>query len=384
MDVLLDDDERAVFEQSRAFLSSACTPALVRASEAQRRHAPELWQEVVRLGWLDTCLPEAAGGLGLPPQYLTLLFAEVGRHVAPVPLLGVMVPALVLAQHGGARHAGVLEQVRKGELLLSFALQEEGGAWSADAIRMQGRVDGDAVVLSGTKMFVDGFAQSGRCLVAFRAEGAQAGLSLALVDTASAGISHEELVPLAKDSHARVRFDRVRVPLADVVGELGQAGAAIRAAMDYASLLCAAQMAGAARRMTEMAVEWANQRMAFEQPLGAFQAVQHLCSEMLIVVDGAELLCREAAWKLGQGLDAGVEISQAKSFANDKCLMAARSAQQVHGGMGFMMEFDLQLWYRRIASWSLRYGTSAEHRQRIAEGVLGRKGRVRLDRAAIV
>jgi alkylation response protein AidB-like acyl-CoA dehydrogenase len=379
MDVLLDEDERAVLEPSRAFLSSACSPSVVRASEAQQQYSPELWKELVRLGWLDTSLPESAGGLGLPVHYLALLFEELGRHIAPVPFLSVMVPALVLARYGSARHAPILQPVREGGLLLSFALQEEGGAWSADAIRMRGHVEADALVLNGTKMFVEDFASSSRCLVAFRAEGANAGLSLALVDTSSPGITHEALVPLAKDSHARVRFDDVRVPLADVVGELGQGAEPLANAMDLASLFCAAQMTGAARKATEMAVEWANQRIAFEQPLGAFQAVQHLCSEMLIVVDGAQLLFREAAWKLGQGLDAGVEISQAKSFANEKCLMACRSAQQLHGGMGFMMEFDLQLWYRRVASWSLRYGSTSEHRRRIADGLLGRSGKRRLD-----
>jgi alkylation response protein AidB-like acyl-CoA dehydrogenase len=166
------------------------------------------------------------------------------------------------------------------------------------------------------------------------------------------------------------------------VGEIGEAGRAIAEAMDLASLFTSAQLVGAARKATELAIDYAKERMAFEQPLGSFQAIQHLCADMIIGVDGAELLCREASWKLGQGMEAAVEVSQAKAFANDKCVMACRSAQQIHGGIGFIMEFDLQLWYRRVASWSLRCGTTAEHRRRVADHLLSRRGKIRLDRIA--
>ncbi len=154
--------------------------------------------------------------------------------------------------------------------------------------------------------------------------------------------------------------------------------------MQFAALFTTALMVGAARKATELAVAYAKDRWAFEQPLGSFQAVQHVCADMTIGVDGAELLCREASWKLGQGMDAGVEISQAKAFANDKCVMACRSAQQIHGGIGFIMEFDLQLRLRRVVSWSTRYGTTAEHRKRVADSLFQREGKVRLDRDAPV
>jgi alkylation response protein AidB-like acyl-CoA dehydrogenase len=128
----------------------------------------------------------------------------------------------------------------------------------------------------------------------------------------------------------------------------------------------------------EFAVEYAKQREAFGQPIGAFQAIQHLAADMLIAVDGAELLVREALWRLGEGLPASVEVSQAKAFASDKCVFVGRSAQQIHGGLGFMMECDLQLWYRRIVAFSLRCGSAREHRQRVAAALLDQPGKVRL------
>lgn len=383
MNTLLDDEEKMVRDQARAFLADASPASLARSCEADRTYSTKLWSEIVRLGWLETSLSESAGGLGLPLRYTALLFEEAGRFIAPIPLVATMVPLLVLARHGGAGHAEVLKAVRAGDQRLSFAIQEETGAWSVEALRMTGRLDGNTLVLQGTKMFVDDFAHSNHCLVAFRQEGAakgRSGLSLALVDTKAAGLTRTDLVSTAKDSHATLRFEGVRVPANAIVGELGNADALVAEAMDLASLFGAALLAGAARRATEFAVEYANQRVAFEQPVGSFQAIQHLCGDMLIGVDGAQLLYREAAWKMGEGKDASLEVSQAKAFANDKCVMACRSAQQIHGGIGFMMEYDLQLWYRRVVSWSLRYGTTPEHRRRVAANLLARKGEVRLDR----
>ena len=103
-----------------------------------------------------------------------------------------------------------------------------------------------------------------------------------------------------------------------------------------------------------------------------------MCADMTIWVDGAQLLTYEALWKMDNGLPASVEVSQAKAFCNDKCQAAVRSCQVLHGGMGFMMEFDLHLWYRRVCAWSMRLGTSFEHRSRLANALLDQPGRVRL------
>ena len=110
-----------------------------------------------------------------------------------------------------------------------------------------------------------------------------------------------------------------------------------------------------------------------------------MCADMTIWVDGAQLLTYEALWKMDNGLPSSVEVSQAKAFCNDKCQAAVRSSQVLHGGMGFMMEFDLHLWYRRVCAWSMRLGTSFEHRNRVASALLDQPGRVRLgmDLAAV-
>lgn len=377
MDVLPDEQETLIQETAREFFAAESTPALVRATETNpSRYSAQLWQRIAELGWLGISLPEAYGGQGLPLAYAGLLLEEAGRYIAPVPLHGTLVVAQVLARHGSDAQRALLRRVIDGDLILSYAVQDPLGAWSYDSPGLTGRRDGGYVVLNGSCSFVDGFRASGMCLVLYRME--EGGVAAALVDTGAPGVSAVDYVTTAKDSQARVNFSDLRVPLCDVVDESVRAEALARDLFDIATALMCSQLVGATRRDMEFAVAYAAQREAFGQPIGAFQSIQHLCADMLIAVDGAQLLTREALWRMDQGIPASVEVSQAKAFASDKCVFVARSAQQIHGGIGFMMECDLQLWYRRIVAWSLRCGTVREHRQRVAAALLDQPGKVRL------
>jgi len=382
MDVLPGEQETLIQRTVGEFLAQECTPAVVRAAEKDPSgYSKGLWEKFASLGWLGLCLPEEQRGQGLPLTYLGLLIEEIGRYVAPLPVYSTLVPALVIAKYGSPAQRELLARVATGALILSFAVQERTGHWSLDAITMSGKLKGDKVILTGSKYFVDNFRNAEKCLVAFRLHDGRTGranLATALVDTASKGISCDHLVPTAKDSESVVRFDNVHVPLTNLVGKGEQGNAIVVDLMDYASVFLVSQMQGAARRAMEFAVEYVKQREAFGQPIGAFQAIQHMAADMVNAVDGTQLLAREAIWRLSEGLPASVEISQAKSFANEKCLMVCRCAQQMHGGIGFMAEFDLNLWYRRVTSWSLRAGTTYDHRQRIASALLDVPGNVRL------
>jgi alkylation response protein AidB-like acyl-CoA dehydrogenase len=382
MNVLPNEHELGILEAAADFLKTECTPALVRQVEQDYLgYAPELWKKIAALGWLGLCLPEEHGGQGLSITFLGLLLEEVGRYIAPLPLHATMVPALVIARHGSARQRQLLSRVATGELIMSFAVTEKSGQWSTDAIELSGRREGSDIVLSGAKCFVDQFATSQKCLVTFRLDGegvGRAGLAAILVDTQAPGIRIEALRPTAKDSESIVTFDSVRVPAENIVGMPGQGAAVIDDLIDYAAVLLVPMMQGAARHAITLAMQYVNNREAFGQPIGAFQAIQHMAADMLNAADGSQLLAREAIWRLAQGLPARVEVSQAKAFANEKCLMVCRSSQQMHGGSGFIAVTDINLWYRRVVSWGLRCGTSYEHRKRVASAILDTPGNVRL------
>ena len=383
MDVLLSEEEQMLKNLAREFLETECPPSLARAMEKDELgYPPELWKKMAELGWFGLALPEQYGGQGMPLTYLAIIMEEAGRAIAPVPFHCTMAAALAIAEHGTEeQRREVLPAVSRGDTILTWALTETDPRLRPQGVRLEAREDGDDLVLSGSKMFVDSFSVADKCLVVCRtreASSENAGLTVVLVDAGSSGISYKPLVTLAKDRQCRVTFDNVRVPKANVLGEIDYGWPIAEWMLERATALLCAQMVGATRKDAEMAIEYSKNRVAFGRPIGSFQSIQHLCADMTVWVDGAQLLTYEALWKLDQGLPATVEVSQAKSFCNEKCEAAVRTSQTIHGGIGFMMEFDLHLWYRRVSAWTMRLGTSFEHRERVAKALLDQPGQVRL------
>ena len=383
MDVLLNEEEEMVKNAAREFLEGECPPSLVREMEVDDLgYPPDLWRQMAQLGWLGMSLPESLGGQGLPVTYLGIIIEEMGRAIAPVPFHSTTVAALTIAADGTPeQQQSVIPKVCSGDSVLTWALTERDPRFLAETIQTQATEQGGNFVINGTKMFVDNFGASEKCLVVCRtspASDSNQGLSLLLVDSSSAGITNIPLTTLAKDKQSQVIFENVSVPKANLIGQVDQGWPIAVAMIERATLLLCAQMVGATRKDAEMAIEYAKNRAAFGRPIGSFQSIQHLCADMTLWVDGAQMLTYEALWKMDEGLPFAVEISQAKSFCNDKCEAVVRSSQVIHGGIGFMMEFDLHLWFRRVTSWTMRLGTSFEHRSKIAKALLDQPGRVRL------
>jgi len=383
MDVLLNEEEEMVKNAAREFLEGECPPSLAREMEVDDLgYPPDLWRQMAQLGWLGMSLPESLGGQGLPVTYLGIIIEEMGRAIAPVPFHSTTVAALTIAADGTPeQQQSVIPKVCSGDSVLTWALTERDPRFLPETIQTQATDQGDNFVINGTKMFVDNFGASEKCLVVCRtspASDSNQGLSLLLVNSSSSGITNIPLTTLAKDKQSQVIFENVSVPKANLIGQVDQGWPIAVAMIERATLLLCAQMVGATRKDAEMAIEYAKNRAAFGRPIGSFQSIQHLCADMTLWVDGAQMLTYEALWKMDEGLPFAVEISQAKSFCNDKCEAVVRSSQVIHGGIGFMMEFDLHLWFRRVTSWTMRLGTSFEHRSKIAKALLNQPGRVRL------
>ncbi|MCE2500218.1 MAG: acyl-CoA/acyl-ACP dehydrogenase [Dehalococcoidia bacterium] len=383
MNVLPNEEELMVKNAAREFLEAECPPNLARAIEQDERgYSVELWEQMASLGWFGISLPESYGGGGLPVSYLALILEECGRAIAPVPFHSTATAALAVARHGSdEQKQAILPRVARGDLIMTWAVQEQDPRMRSDAVQCRGEVDGDGLTISGVKHFVDNFSAAELMVTAVRTAPPtddSAGITLVIVPTNAGGITETRLTTLAKDSQSKLTLDGVRVPLSNVIGEVNGGWPATSDMLDTGTGLLCAQIIGAARKDAEMAIEYAKNRVAFGRPLAGFQSIQHLCADMIVWVDGAQLLTYEALWKLDAGLPYSVEVSQAKAFTNDKCQATVRSSQQIHGGIGFMMEFDLHLWYRRVTAWTMRLGTSFEHRARVARALLDQPGQVRL------
>ena len=374
MDVLLNEDEEMLKTSAREFFTQECPTSLVRSMEEDALgYPPGLWRKIADLGWLSFALPRAYGGDDAPFTHLGLLVEEMGRAAAPLPFLSTLVPALTLAEAGSdAQRDLLLSQVAHGERLLTWALTERDPRCAPDAIQTEAVLDGDAYVLTGSKCFVDNFHVADTCLVVCRTQQASSttpGISLLLLDTHSPGISHTLLPTLAGDKQSEVVLHQVRVPAANVIAPVHQGWPIVERMIERATALLCAQIVGATRKAVDMAVDYAKWRVAFGRPIGAFQAIQHMCADMITWVDGAQLLTYEALWTLDQRLPASLAVATAKAFCNDRCQVALRHANQIHGGVAQIKEFDLNLWYRRAAAWAMKLGTTFEHRRTIAQAL---------------
>ena len=383
MDVLPGEEEQMVKNLAREFLEAECPPSLAREMEKDNLgYPPELWKKISDLGWFGMSLPESYGGQGLPLSYLGLISEELGRVIAPVPFHSTMVAALTIAADGtDQQKQSILPHISSGDMILTWAFQELNPKLNPESIRTTATETDGGYVINGTKMFVDNYVAADKILVTCRTSPAterSSGLSMFIIDTNLSGMIETPLVTIAKDKQSKVTFEGVKISKDALVGELDQGWNIAVDMLDRGTALLCAQMVGAARKVIEIGIEYAKNRVAFGRPIGAFQSVQHMCADMTIWVDGAQKLTYEALWKMDEGIPASVDVSQAKAFCNDKCQAAVRSSQVLHGGMGFMMEFDLHLWYRRVCAWTMRLGTSFEHRARVSKALIEEPGRVRL------
>ena len=382
MDVLPGEEEQMVKNLAREFLEAECPPSLAREMEKDNLgYPPELWKKISDLGWFGMSLPESYGGQGLPLSYLGLISEELGRVIAPVPFHSTMVALTIAADGTDQQKQSILPHISSGDMILTWAFQELNPKLNPESIRTTATETDGGYVINGTKMFVDNYVAADKILVTCRTSHAterSSGLSMFIIDTNLSGMIETPLVTIAKDKQSKVTFEEVKISKDALVGELDQGWNIAVDMLDRGTALLCAQMVGAARKDIEIGIEYAKNRVAFGRPIGAFQSVQHMCADMTIWVDGAQMLTYEALWKMDEGIPASVDVSQAKAFCNDKCQAAVRASQVLHGGMGFMMEFDLHLWYRRVCAWTMRLGTSFEHRARVSKALIEEPGRVRL------
>lgn len=371
MDVLFDEYEESLQKNVRAVLESECPTSLVREMEGDSLgYPPQLWQQVADLGWVGLALPEAYGGSGDSIIHLGILFEELGRAAAPLPMLSTVVSALTIAEYGDdAQRKEILPAVANGNMLLTWAVNETDPRLRVSKLKMTATADADGYVLNGTKLFVENFESATKVLVACRTAESSAsseGMTVFIVDKASAGI-HTDLLPtLSSEKEYRVTFDHVRVASHSILGRVNDGWPVVDWMLTRATALSCTMITGATGQAVERAHNYAKERTAFGRPIGAFQSIQHLCADMVIWVDGARLLAYEALWRLSEGLPAAIEVATAKAFANERCQAALRDANQIHGGLAQIKEFDQQLWYRRASAWTMKLGTTSEHRRTIA------------------
>ncbi len=367
MEFDLSKPQRLLQKSARDLFTRECPPKRVRELMAtETAFNPELWSAVADQGWLGIHLDEAAGGLGLGTVELAVVAEEMGRACFPGPFLGtVWAATLIAATNPNSPH---LEKLTNGESKGAVALLEPDSGWNlADVVLDAKLVDG-TWTLNGRKSFVLDANVADHLVFVARSP---KGLLLGCVPASARGVTIHPTPGLdATRKIADVTFEAVEVAGDDILAEGKQAEAALARSLDVAALCACADMLGGMQWILEDSVEYAKTRQQFGKTIGSFQAVQHMCADMLLWTESSRSAIYYAAWAIDANPDERPRaVGIAKAYTSDASREVANRGVQVHGGIGFTWEHDLQLYYKRSKALEILCGDAAHHRAELAEMV---------------
>jgi alkylation response protein AidB-like acyl-CoA dehydrogenase len=372
MDISLSEEQELLQSSVRDFLQQECPIRLVRAMEEDETgYDQRLWRQMADLGWLGLVVPEAYRGSGMTIMDLVVLMEEFGRALVPGPFIStaVLTALPILWAGSAAQRQSYLPKLAQGELIGTLAWLEPSASSQPAGIELTASLQGADYVLHGTKLWVP-YAHVADYLLTVARTGTGTtpsdGITLLLVDAKSAGLTTTKLGTVADDHQCEVVFDHVRVPADQAIGEPGKGWTLVERVRQHGAVAKCAEMVGIAQQAFEISLNYAKTRVQFGRPIGSFQAIKHKLANMVIDVDGSRYMTYRAAWQLSEGLSAAQEIAAAKAWTNEACRRVVKEGQQVHGGIGYTKEYDLQLYTRRAKAAEIAFDDSDTHREAVA------------------
>jgi alkylation response protein AidB-like acyl-CoA dehydrogenase len=334
--------------------------------------ARELWAQFGELGVNGLMIPEEYGGSGMALLEGVIIYEELGRSLAPVPhfVSCVLAASAIVAAGSDEQKSALLPGIASGETVITPAWLEPGNGFSPKGVQLAATVDGDEIVLNGSKMHVY-FAQAAdQLLVLARTGDGDTDIDLFLVPKDTAGVMLEQRMSISSDTQYRVEFDGARISVANRLGGAGTGWATWDAVMLESVILASAQAMGGADHALEITAEYSKDRKQFDKALAEFQSISHYLADAKTELDGGKMLVYEAAWAQSNGHDISRLAPMAKLFTGRVYRDITAMAQQVFGGVGFTLEYDIQLYFRRAKQLQLSWWDVTTCEERVAVAVL--------------
>jgi alkylation response protein AidB-like acyl-CoA dehydrogenase len=374
MNFELDEEQVMLKTSARDFLEKECPRELVREimEDDVKGYSPELWKKMAELGWFGLSFPEKYGGAEFTFLDLAVLLEECGRALVPGPVIPTIVQVghTILAAGTEEQKQDILPKMINGELILTLAFMEESGSLEASGVTVKAEKKDDTYVINGTKLFVPDASVSDYILcVARTSVGAtrEDGITLFLVDAKTEGIQVEVLKTMTGEKLCEVVFDNVSVPAENIIGKPDKGWPLVQTILCETAVAEAAWMTGGARWVLDTTIDYAKERIAFERPIGSFQAIQHKLANMALEVECSTSIMYYAAWAISEDApDKTMAASMAKAWCGDTYRNAAFDGVQIHGGIGFTWDHDMHLYFKRAKSSEVSFGDGDYHREIIA------------------
>lgn len=350
--------------------------------DTNREHLPEVERKrLADLGLLALTLPEEHGGGGRPLMDALIVLEELAKAspVAAWPVFEASTgPARVIDLFGSAEQCKrLLPAIARGETTVAVSISEPDAGSAATDATTSARVEGEVVVINGTKRWCSGagFSEKYLVYVRFGPEKGAAGMGAVLVDRDAPGLTfgpQENLMGFRGIGSADMFLTDVRVPVGDVIVPKG-GFRKLFTAFSIERLGNATMSLAVGQTALDRTARYVRERRQFGREISEFQMVQAAIADMVVQVDAARLLIARAAVNAGTGAPDPLEASVAKCFANEMAKRVSDLAIQLHGGYGYSEEYEVERLHRDAHGWALAGGTPAMQRIRIASEYLGRR-----------
>ena len=377
MDFSLSEEQKLLRDNIVRFAREALSPG---AAERDREQAfsRELWRKCGEIGIQGLPVPEQYGGSGVDPLTCAIALEALGYGCNDgglvfslcAHLLSCVVP---LWQHGNEEQKRrYLPGLCDGTLIGVHAMTEPNSGSDAFALRTKAERDGDGFRINGTKTFISNGPVADVVIVFAMTDpkkGYHGGVTAFIVERGTPGFSAGtkfEKMGLRTSPIGELVFTDVYVPAEAVLGTVGAGSALFTASMDWERICLFASHVGAMERLLETSIAYARTRTQFGQAIGKFQAVGHRIADMKVQLEAARLLVYRAAWRLGNTRNASLDAAMAKLFVSESLVQTALATVQIHGGYGFMTEYEVERALRDAVGSTIYSGTSEMQRNIIA------------------
>jgi butyryl-CoA dehydrogenase len=372
-------EEQLLIQRTAREFSDAVIAPRARELDQTGKFPSEHFGKLAELGYMGIIIPEEYGGSGLGQLEQVLIMEEIQRACAST---GVTVSVHNSLVGGPIVKFGTEEQKRRylprmarAEILGAYCLSEPNYGSDAAGLECAYAPRGDRWILNGTKAWITNGEHAGLFIVfatADRKMGAK-GISAFLVDRDAKGLTigkKEEKLGIRASSTVQIHFEDCEVPRENLLGKEGEGFKIAMDTLDGGRIGIATQAVGIAQACLDRSTRYAKERKQFGKAIAEFQAIQWKIANMAMEIDAARLLTYRAAELRGAGKPCSRESSMAKLFASETANRAAREAVQIHGGWGYMAEYDVERLYRDAKITEIYEGTSEVQRIVISRQLL--------------
>ncbi|MEM8729141.1 MAG: acyl-CoA dehydrogenase family protein [Pseudomonadota bacterium] len=366
-----------VRDMAREFASDVIRP-LAEELDREERFPKELYQQMAALGLFGIGVPEHLGGPGFDTLTYALVMEELSRGYASVAdqcgLIELI--ASLLVRHGRpAQQEKWLADVLAAKTLVAYCITEPEAGTDVSGIRTEAVRKGDGWVLNGGKIWIHNAPVADLALVLARTDKAagRRGMSIFVVDLHNAGVERgpkEHKMGQRASQVGALTFTNVALPEDALLGEEGRGFHMMMSVLDKGRVGIAALAVGVAQAGLEAALDYAQTRKQFSQPISEFQGVQWMLADMAKDIEAGRLLVHSAAGKIDRGEPATKACSMAKCFAGDAAVKCTQDAVQVFGGSGYIRGFEVERLYRDAKITQIYEGTNQIQRTIIARELL--------------